>query len=303
MNKLYIALALLKMLSERNEINSRYVADELNISIRTAQRYLIELLALPFVLHNPERNTYSLVEKYNINGSFLKSAEMSFLNSFFGYAKAVLGESGTQLIDKITNKIFHVNSHSLTHLLINSSAIDYEQIAEIHIEIERLINEKRVFSFLYARNGKSYIVEPYSIIFHNGFWYLAAGHDGVLKKFVMEFIEDIKPMGSFSEIPEKFIELLKNSQSIWFEQGETAEVTLKADSIAAGYIKRKPLAASQQILEEHVDGSLTITLRAANEMELFHLICYWINAVEVIEPSEYREFIKNIGSKILQSHS
>ena len=61
MNKLYIALALLKMLSERNEINSKYVANELNISIRTAQRYLLELSILPFVTHNPERKSYSLV--------------------------------------------------------------------------------------------------------------------------------------------------------------------------------------------------------------------------------------------------
>ena len=53
MNKLDTALRLLRLLNERRCIDSRAVADELNVSMRTAQRYLLELSGLPCVILRP----------------------------------------------------------------------------------------------------------------------------------------------------------------------------------------------------------------------------------------------------------
>lgn len=67
MNKLHVALNLLKLLNERKNIDSAVVAGELNVSIRTAQRYLCELAILPCVNHDGQNHKFSLVPEYQLN--------------------------------------------------------------------------------------------------------------------------------------------------------------------------------------------------------------------------------------------
>ena len=67
MNKLHVALSLLKLLNERKYVNSAVVAGELNVSIRTAQRYLCDLSSLPCVSHDEQKHTFCLVPDYPLN--------------------------------------------------------------------------------------------------------------------------------------------------------------------------------------------------------------------------------------------
>jgi len=67
MNKLHVALNLLKLLNERKNIDSAVVAGELNVSIRTAQRYLCELASLPCVSHDGQNHKFSLDPEYQLN--------------------------------------------------------------------------------------------------------------------------------------------------------------------------------------------------------------------------------------------
>jgi len=67
MNKLHVALSLLKLLNERKYVNSAAVAAELNVSIRTAQRYLCDLSSLPCVSHDEQKHTFCLVPDYPLN--------------------------------------------------------------------------------------------------------------------------------------------------------------------------------------------------------------------------------------------
>jgi hypothetical protein len=71
MNKLHVALTLLKLLNEKKEIDSALVAGELNVSIRTAQRYLCELSSMPCVSHDEQSRKYSLVEEYPLKKALL----------------------------------------------------------------------------------------------------------------------------------------------------------------------------------------------------------------------------------------
>lgn len=69
MNKLDVALKLLQLLNERRTIDSKTVAHELNVSIRTAQRYLVELSILPCVTTNQEEHSYTLNADYKLSGA------------------------------------------------------------------------------------------------------------------------------------------------------------------------------------------------------------------------------------------
>lgn len=71
MNKLDVAIRLLQLLNDRRSINSKIVADELNVSLRTAQRYLSELSVLPCVINLNNNHTYTLDPHYKISDALL----------------------------------------------------------------------------------------------------------------------------------------------------------------------------------------------------------------------------------------
>jgi hypothetical protein len=73
MNKIEVAIKLLQLINERKIINSRIIAEELKVSIRTAQRYLRELSALPCIGNNDNNRDYELYPDYKIKEAVLNS--------------------------------------------------------------------------------------------------------------------------------------------------------------------------------------------------------------------------------------
>lgn len=177
MNKLNVALGLFRLLSENREINARMVANHFEVSKRTAQRYLEEISYLPFIHRDEQTYTYFLTDKVSFSDSLLKSAEVSFLTALLGYAKTVMGEDNSGMLEKISKKIHYAGSP--THQIISTSSTSYDKIADNHIRLEECIENKELITFYYEKTNKTYTVEPYKIILHNGFWYLAAGHENI----------------------------------------------------------------------------------------------------------------------------
>lgn len=66
MNKLQVALKLLQLLNERQYIDSKIVANEFHVSIRTAQRYLVDLSFMPCVINLDNSSKYALNPDYKL---------------------------------------------------------------------------------------------------------------------------------------------------------------------------------------------------------------------------------------------
>lgn len=122
MNKLDVALKLLQLLNERRTIDSRVVAHELGVSLRTAQRYLMELSILPCV--SSKLHTYSLNAEYQLNdalkGSKDSRNEIVEPRSFqkLDVAKTVCLICGNMRgnSDSITNMNFLLNDKNFTNV-------------------------------------------------------------------------------------------------------------------------------------------------------------------------------------------
>ncbi len=74
MNKLETAVKLLQILNERKVINSKVISKELNVSLRTAQRYLRELAALPCVINGTNNTDYEICADYKLKEALLNSS-------------------------------------------------------------------------------------------------------------------------------------------------------------------------------------------------------------------------------------
>lgn len=75
MNKLGVSLRLIQLLNERTCIDSKTVANELNVSIRTAQRYLLELSALPCVITDETNYSYCMAPNYKVKEALVRTGE------------------------------------------------------------------------------------------------------------------------------------------------------------------------------------------------------------------------------------
>jgi hypothetical protein len=73
MNKLDVAIRLIQMLNERKFINSNIIAEEFDVSLRTAQRYIKELSTLPCFVSHENSNCYELVPNYKFKEALLHS--------------------------------------------------------------------------------------------------------------------------------------------------------------------------------------------------------------------------------------
>ncbi len=79
MNKLEIAIRLLQLLNERKTITSKVIADEFQVSLRTAQRYIRELSSLPCFVNNEKRNCYELYPNYKLKDALLNTSACDIL--------------------------------------------------------------------------------------------------------------------------------------------------------------------------------------------------------------------------------
>jgi len=293
MNKLYTALSLIKLLNERKKIDSKIVAEELEVSIRTAQRYLLDLSIIPGVIHNEKDNTYSLLDSYSFEGTFLSQSELSYVGALFDFLKKDVKQDSAKYLDKLKSKIFHLNGITFTYDFVKEDAIEFEKISPVLTKLESTIKTQSEISFVYERYNKNYTVKPYRLILSDGFWYLLAEDtDKVLKKFLVDMISYIKETGNIFDIRSDVDDLIKQANTIWFTEGGKDEINIRVDKSVADYFRRKPCLTNQKIISDDEDG-MNITFDVHNDMDFLMQILRWSSSIKMVSPLKYKKILKN----------
>ncbi len=296
MEQLGKALGLIKLLNEKGKVNSLDVAKEFNVSVRTAQRYLLEATRiLPIQTEETGKNKleYSLMESYSFKESLMNTSEISILSALIDYAKGVLGKNKGDFLDVVKKKLFYANTHCQTHQILEKQAIDFKKITKINEKLNEYIISKTIIDVYYERYKKTYRLEPYKILYWEGFWYLIANHDNVIKKFLLDYMGDIKPTKkTFNEIPSGLTKIINDANNIWFEGGKRDKVTVELNADIAPYFKRKLILTGQKIVKEKKDGNIIVEFDVYNEKDLFHQLIVWLPNFRIIEPRAYLSYIK-----------
>jgi len=182
-----------------------------------------------------------------------------------------------------------------------------DPIEEIHNKeiwqtLKKAVKEKRYLSLAYEKEKlKAYnSVKPIKIVFAQNNWYLAAINTEEEHAFEFTFFRvshiiaakiDAK---TFHEDVEALAHL-KNLQSM-FELYQTKQykVLLLAKAEIAPYFRNKKYLKSQTIEEIREDGSLVLSFRINNHMEIIPIIKRWLPHLIVLEPSELKKEISTI---------
>ena len=295
------ALRLLRLLNERKVLTSRTVADSFEVNIRTAQRYLLYLSDLPCVVADEEKHTYSLTSDYVINEKILNTSEMSLVCALIDYATHIFGTGHSKFLAGLKNRIFRMPD---VYQIISEEAIDMSKVASVQQALERHIKQKEVISFTYSKKGKRYAVEPYKILYHEGFWYLVGLHEGIVKKFVLDFIERIRRTGrEYDEIPEDVRKTLHEAKTIWFKEKAPDRVTVEFDADVCHFFERKNVFARQEIVRRTDDGKIVVSFDVHNEMDFREQVARWMPYFKVLAPDRYRDYICAVSKGTLERNA
>lgn len=291
MNKLYTALSLIKLLNENKKIDSKKVSDELGVSIRTAQRYLLELSILPGVIQNEKDNSYSLIDSYSFEGTFLSQTELSYVGALFDFLKRDVNSDSAKYLDKLKSKIFHLNGITFSYDFVKENIIGFENISSVLNDLEIAVKEQNEITFFYERYNRNYAVKPYRIILSDGFWYLLADHEDCLKTFAVDKINDVKNTGNVFGHRDDIDEIVKDANNIWFNEHDKDEITMEIDNSVADYFKRKSCLTNQKIIGEG-GSSIEVTFEVYNEMDFLLQILRWAPFIKIKTPDYYKQTLK-----------
>ena len=288
---------ILSKLNDGEALSVRELAKEFHVSDRTIQRDFNErLVSFPIYQEN---------KKWKMQDGFRVEK-----------TKSLEDELVLDIIEKITESIggkFSTKAHKLLSKIKNEdfnpiyTKLNIEDISDMFSDIQVLesaIREKKEIRCSY-NNEKDKIytttLQPLKIVNFEGFWYLIALKDGILRKYYLKNISKPVITDKVFTTDTQLETLLDESISVWFQKDvEPFEVKLFATKSAAKFFKRRPLP-TQEIESMNNDGSMEFVVKITHEMEILPIIKYWIPHLYVVEPEWIREMVEEDLQEYLEN--
>jgi predicted DNA-binding transcriptional regulator YafY len=285
---------ILSKLNDGEALSVKELAEEFNTSERTIQRDFNERL-LSFPIYQ-EKKRWKMQDGFRVEKT-----------------KSLEDEIVLDIIEKITEGIggqFSTKAHKLLSKIKNEdfnpiyTKLNIEDISDRFADIQVLetaIREKREIKCSYddeKHDVYTTTIQPLKIVNFEGFWYLIALRDDVLKKYYLKNISNPKITDVIFQTDSELDTLLDNSISVWFQRDiESFEVKIFADKIGSKYFKRRPLP-TQKIDTLSQNETMEFSVKITHEMEILPIIKYWIPHLRVIKP----KWIKDIIEKDLKEY-
>jgi predicted DNA-binding transcriptional regulator YafY len=294
-NSKYIRINLIydRLSNTTNGVTIKELADELDVSTKTIQRDLYDVL-VDFGAVKDGR--YWKIDKKQEN-DHLKSSERLILGILDNMAKG-LGKPFYSKAHSLLSQMSQQLEHPVfTHF--NSETIDQESFDTFEL-IEQSIKHKEEIVFNYQ--NWDFQVKPLKLAFFDGFWYLLAfdsNRKDKFKKFHLNSIKNLNQTKISFEVTQIVEERLKYANSIWFNLDEPFSVRLFIYKDARKYFERKPLP-SQMIMGEDNDGSIELEVKITHEREILSLIFDFMPYIKVLEPQWLADSVKKRVQNYLQ---
>ena len=271
---------ILSKLNDGEALSVKELAKEFGTSERTIQRDFNErLVSFPIYQENKK---WKMQEGFRVEKT--KSLEDEIVLDIIQKITEGIGGKFSTKAHKLLSKIKNEDFNPI-YTKLNIEDIS-DRFADIKV-IEMAIKEKKEVEISYDYEKYELYtttIQPLKIVNFEGFWYLVALRNDILKKYYLKNISNPKITDKTFKTDDKLTTILDESISIWFQRDiEPFEVKLFADKSCAKYFKRRPLP-TQKIESLDADGSMEFSIKITHEMEILPIIKYWIPHLYVIEP-------------------
>lgn len=292
-----LQLQLLKKLLEGNKICLKDFSSLNNISLRTSQRYVEDLVEIFEENIIKEGDFYSFISNHFLEKNML-SFDKKELEIFVDLFSLIDFEFVNKFDEKTTTFLKKVQKNYSHSYMIKQNAFEniFSKKALIS-DIKNAIKNKRYANIKYF-SDKEFIFEEVKIlkiVFTDGNFYLATLTNDEINngfKFLrLNFVTDIELLkNSFHrDIEAEFF--LKNFQTIFSNyKKESYEIVLEVDKSIKRFFKQKKFLSSQIILKE--EESLFVSYKITNDMEILPLVRKWLPLIKIISPNSTKEKFK-----------
>lgn len=291
MNKMSAIIFILNRL-DCGPVKIRQLAEELDVSTKSIQRYLREIEIAEFPLYNPAKGAYAFVEGFSLQKMQLTDEEAGLLVFF------------NSLIDSLNNKKLNKSFNSLRQRILQNTTenpfyVKMEKgpkykINNITKTIEKAINDNLYITIESVYNKKISNLKPVKIAYYDGFWYLIClvGRKNKILKYNISNIKTVMVTDENFEITKDMNKVLKESTNIYFEIERNTKVTLFVAQKVAKYFKAKKYFPLQKITAEKDDGSLLLECKISKKEEILPTIFHWLPYIKVQAPQWLDELVR-----------
>ncbi|HJE03504.1 MULTISPECIES: WYL domain-containing protein [Arcobacteraceae] len=296
--KSILQLQLLKELLEGKKISLKVFSSKYDLSIRTAQRYIEDIIEIF------EENLIKDSEYYSfISNSILETNILNFnkkeLENFvdlyslldFDFSRN-LDEKDKTILQKMEKK------YSQVYMIKQNPFEQFTQKKDLLFDIKDAIKNRRYTKIEYT-SDKKYIYEQakiLKIVFAEGNFYLAILTNEEINngfKFLrLSFLDKIILYPNSFKKDYEAEDFLKNFQTLFSNyKKEPFEVVLKVDNKIKRFFINKKFLSSQKIVENKED--LILSFKVTNSMEILPLVKKWLPNIKIISPKNLKDQLED----------
>lgn len=289
--RLYRVGQILKIFLEKERVSTATLSQTLQTTTRTIQRDILFLRQAGFPVSEAGQGRYQLDKNILRNLEVFDENELALI-VVLKNTVSQLGEPFKKAANDIFNRLYQVSATLPLFVKIDEAApLD----SRLMNRIIKAIQARRCVRFHY-KNNRSHpaFVDPYKIVYFDGFWYLVAKEQesGIVKRYALDRISDFKRTPTCAKSPPKNLEaILQSSANIWFCLERDKEVTIEVNPKAASYFKRRKIFPTQEIKEEKPDGSLIVIFKVGNFEEIRDILKAWLPSIKILEPTLFRNYL------------
>lgn len=281
-------LGIVRTLQTNQKASSQMLAEKFDVGVRTIQKDINERLR-PFPIETDNRGWYWMSETRLDRASLLDDEEEIVLM----LALELLEESDN--ISHYSRSIMQkmLNSRSVNPFFIKQRELEPIDIDSLLVNaLEEAIEARRIVQIV--TEGKRRRIAPYKIVNFDGLWYLYARdlRDDRIRTWLLRDLRDVRAENETHDLSHEQIEkALEHTHTAWFEDGGNFEVVVKVHPEIAEFFRLRKHLSSQEIEEEHDDGTLLVSFDVSSDEDVDNLIKSWLPHIEVVSPERFRDRI------------
>jgi len=285
---LNILLNIIKRLYQGEKLSTQNIAEDYEVSLRTAQRYIKYLQTAGFNLKK-QNNFYTIETIVDENQEVL-----------FESIESIIKNAGLENdIMPSLKKLKMMNKESVFYSKIDMEKVD----VSIFTQIESAIRNKNKIKIQYKMDNKiiPIIIKPLKISNFEGYWYLhSLDENNNYKTFHIKSIQSIEILKQKFRVKKDLLKNLDKAINVWFDPTKKIiQVELFADEFATKYLERLPLSSTQKIIKNN-DNTSIIYIEITDKMEILRKLLMWIPNLVVIEPKWLKEEVDGMIDRYIE---
>ncbi len=283
-------IKILNMINRKKIVTRARLAEELEKTVRSADRYIATLRSAGFPIIINEQGSYAFEEGYSLAKLDFSKEEMLALGLAKGLATK-FGPMTGKALESVERKMTTCSFALPPHIKFSGQDMPpeiEENFRKLNYAIANLNLCEMDYSTAYRDGEKTHrIVEPYFLFYQEGVWYLRAfcRLKKDLRLFALDRMENLQNLDK-SFLPKSDVKADELTDA--FVDGDPVDAVLRFDKSCKPYLERYK-NRKQKVLS---DGRIEMKFRTNGTKGLKLWLYRFLPCVEVVSPKDLKEDIR-----------